>query len=252
MADRQATMLMAQAYMHMAAGVALETPLGLATNPRPRACQLADSRGSAAAVPTCNTEAHSGQHASWLEAAVCALACHREQRRHAAEHAAEEGLRRLSVEPGCCYEPAELAALRCQHAEAPGSAARLAPASPQALADAPTPTLAAHAAAGLVPVPPQPLQALVRSITLTKRAVSRRTLFDGAEEAPKTFPAAAPSNPSAFCDAIAARGMGSVDLEMLMSPCRASLPQAVAGTAAAPPSIDSQPAAWQSRKRLRF
>lgn len=265
-ADRQATMLVAQIYMHLVMGLPVDCPLGFATNPRSRLCQRGAAAG--AAQPSsiaaeegeercCGDAQHAGSHSSVFEAAACAFARQRQQRADAAaEAAAAADMGRLSVGGACSSG--------C--AGASPAAARLPPGSP-AVASAPTPTNAGAAAAAAAPAV-QPI-ARVRHLGIGKRVGSRRTLFDMAGEAEaagkqqqqladgsKSPAGAASSAALQQAAAMAGRGAAAVDMvagvavEQAMSPSHASL-RAMAQRAAAA-AAGPHPASWDSRKRLRF
>lgn len=255
--------------MGLVMGQPADCPLGYPTSARRRACQRADAASAASSSSSSEAAAAAaaeqaaprrdcGQsgcsHASVFEAAACALARQRRQRQHAAAaQAAEASMRRLSVDgsaDGTAASPA-----------APGSAARVAPASPR-IHDAPTPTAGASNAAAAAAAPPgvQPT-ARVRHLGISKRCGSRRSLFDLAGDA-KQPPAElmdggkelapAPLQHVAAGTAVAPADVpvGDVALEMALSPRRASmraLAEHAAAAAAAP-----QPVGWESRKRLRF
>lgn len=265
-ADRQATMLVAQIYMHLVMGLPVDCPLGFATNPRRRLCQRGPAAGAAqpsssqaedAEERCCGDVQHASMHSSVFEAAACAFARQRRQRADvAAEAAAAADLGRLSVGGPC--------GSGC--AGASPAAARLLPGSP-AVVSAPTPTNAGVAAAAAAPAV-QPT-ARVRHLGIGKRVGSRRTLFDMAGEAEAASkqqqlvaegsksPAGAAST-AALQQAAAMAGRGAavtdmvagVAMEQAMSPSHASL-RAMAQRAAAA-AAGPHPASWDSRKRLRF
>lgn len=250
--DRQCSQLVAQAVIHLMMGVPLDSPLGMPTTMRRRQA-LAGPAAAPRMQLSCGLEEHSEAHASVFEAVACTLA---HQRRRAAETAAEAttaALQGLSVDSDRSGAAAE--------AEVHG----IAPGSPPAI-EAPTPTAAAASSAAPAAVP----AARVRHIGLGKRVSSRRTLFDTASKAStsssseedlsvasKSAAAAAPAMapaglqpaaPAVACDG--GRMLGSVALEMVMSPNHASTRalEAAAAAAAAPLA----PATWAGRKRLRF
>ncbi|KAI3426013.1 hypothetical protein D9Q98_007981 [Chlorella vulgaris] len=268
--DRHATMLVAQVYMHLVMGVALEYPLGLRTISHRRHCQQAAAAAPAAdpaveqaqqqqqqqapAAPqgVSGLPAHAGQHGSALEAVVCAYGRHQQaqlQPQGADADAAEAGMRRLSVSATQPQAPSSAAA----------AAAGLAPQSPAfMLTQVPTPTAAAHAAAPLAQQ-----QSRVRHLGIGKRVGSRRTLFGmagsskgeqfgsklaAADTAPAVAQAAGMGGQSPRGDASTQVLVGGVTLEMHMSPNRASISSMAAAAAAAAFGEVSM----DSRKRLRF
>lgn len=263
-------MLVAQVYMHLVMGVALEYPLGLRTISHRRHCQQAAAAAPAAdpaveqaqqqqqqqapAAPqgVSGLPAHAGQHGSALEAVVCAYGRHQQaqlQPQGADADAAEAGMRRLSVSATQPQAPSSAAA----------AAAGLAPQSPAfMLTQVPTPTAAAHAAAPLAQQ-----QSRVRHLGIGKRVGSRRTLFGmagsskgeqfgsklaAADTAPAVAQAAGMGGQSPRGDASTQVLVGGVTLEMHMSPNRASISSMAAAAAAAAFGEVSM----DSRKRLRF
>lgn len=276
-ADRLANMLMAQVYLHMAMGVPLDSPLGLRTSARRRHCQRSGSDGIAGAAggaqepaaageaagerapaaAACGLAEHAGRHGSAFEAAVCGFSRRRQQAAAAEAGAgAGEGVRRTSADAcgtGLAAEGAGTAAPGCG-----------APSSPAALTQAPTPTVAAQPAAAGAAAPVQTLSR-VRHVGVPQRAPSRRTLFAPApacgeqEPGSKAAPAAAEAAAAGVSAAAGTAGtgdvvLGSVGLEMCMSPSRSSLQALVQQAAAAAAAAAAQPevGAWESRKRLRF
>lgn len=271
-ADRQATMLVAQIYMHLVMGLPVDCPLGFATNLRRRLCQRGAAAGAAgpsssqaeeAEERCCGEAQHAGTHSSVFEAAACAFARQRQARADAAAEAeAAADMGRLSVGGPCANS--------C--AGASPAAARLPLGSP-AVASAPTPTGAGAAAAAAAAPAVQPT-ARVRHLGIGKRVGSRRTLFDmaGEAEAPskqqaaqqqqlmaegsKSHAGAASSAALQQAAAMASRGAAAADmvagvaLEQAMSPSHASLRQMAQRAAAA--AAGPNPAGWDSRKRLRF
>jgi hypothetical protein len=248
--DRQAVQLVAQVYLHATAGVPLDAPLGLETITQRRSCQPGGADPPVLPADCCLAE-HAGRHGSVFEAAACALA----RRRPA--HCCQEG-------GGAACSPASSTLAAALHGPQPRcSAERPAFSSPAAaVAQAPTPT-AGEAGEPCAAVLGLQRRSRVRHHGVCKRVSSRRTLFDpttdgGAADGwgPKAAAAEAPppSMPAAPAAGSPGGGLsqlvGSVSLEMSMSPRHASL-QGIAQQAMAA-AAEPQPANWASRKRLRF
>ncbi|PSC70244.1 kelch 17 [Micractinium conductrix] len=261
--DRPTNQLVALTVIHLSMGQVLHAPLGMPTNIRRRRCLRGDDAAPAqqqqqlsdADRRCCGQAGH--EHGSVFEAAACAFAQQSAARADAAADVAAAGLRRLSVE-GC-----QGGAVPAEEPAAPGSTARVAPASPPAV-EAPTPTAASHAAAvpALVPT------SRVRHVGIGKRVSSRRTLFGmGGDDAPGKQlqlqagsdgdkATAAPAPPAAATHAASGSSsggegiMGGLRLEMSMSPNHASLRGLAAQAAAAAQPLPLTNSA--SRKKLRF